>query len=70
MNFPSELERTALHESGHAVAAFMLGVGVRAVSIVPSEHYAGVTILGRRAPHQEPNLLSYLCRFSPPRSDA
>lgn len=38
---PSQLERIAYHEAGHAVAAFETGVSIRRVTIVPGREYRG-----------------------------
>jgi hypothetical protein len=41
----------ATHEAGHAVAAHMLGRAVHVVSILPTERYEGMTILGGGEAH-------------------
>lgn len=37
--------KIAVHESGHALAAFVLGVAIRSVSIRPKQNHLGVTRL-------------------------
>ena len=51
-----ELERTAVHEAGHAVVAVLTGVPFRHVTIVPDETFAGQVVLGKKKPpaHVDP----------------
>lgn len=51
-----KLERIAFHEAGHAVAAILMDVPFRCVTIVPDETFAGQVVLGKKKPpaHVDP----------------
>jgi hypothetical protein len=53
---PRQLKRTAYHEAGHAVAAVLMDVPFRRVTIVPDETFAGRVDLGKVEPpaHVDP----------------
>ncbi len=47
---PRQLKRTAYHEAGHAVAAILMDVPFRRVTIVPDAQFAGHVDLGKVEP--------------------
>lgn len=64
--FEREMYQLAVHEAGHVVVAWSLGLGVELVSILGDEESAGRTLIippGRENPHNRVDKIVQRCRL-------